>query len=141
MERKRENFSRKRSAILEALQCSARHPTAEELFRTLKPQYPKLSLATVYRNLNRFCETGQAASLGTVGGYERFDGETAPHAHLICSRCGRVVDIWQGLPDQAELEAVEGASGCRIEGVRVTYTGLCAQCREEDDGESRSSAT
>lgn len=140
MEGKRENYSRKRAAILAALQSTAQHPTAEELFRALKPQYPDLSLATVYRNLNRFCETGQAASLGAVGGYERFDGETAPHAHLICSCCGRVVDIWQGMPDQSVLEAISGESGCRVESASVTFHGLCPQCSaqltEESFGEN-----
>lgn len=128
MEEKRENYSRKRAAILAALQSTTQHPTAEELFRVLKPQYPDLSLATVYRNLNRFCKTGQAASLGPVGGYERFDGETVPHAHLICTGCGRVVDIWQGMPDQSVLEAISGESGCRVESASVTFRGLCPQC-------------
>ncbi len=132
MEGKRENYSRKRAAILAALQSTAQHPTAEEIFRALKPQYPDLSLATVYRNLNRFCETGQAASLGSIDGYERFDGETAPHAHLICSRCGRVVDIWQGLPDSGVLEAISGESGCRVEAASVIFTGLCPECNTRE---------
>lgn len=129
---KRENYSRKRAAILEALQHTTQHPTAEEIFRTLKPQYPDLSLATVYRNLNHFCERGQAVSLGPVDGFERFDGEVSPHAHLICTRCGRVVDIWQGLPSPEEVEAIDRENGCRVEGANVMFIGLCSQCNAEE---------
>ncbi|WP_322170618.1 Fur family transcriptional regulator [Acutalibacter caecimuris] len=136
MQGKRENFSRKRAAILAALRGTTQHPTAEGVFNSLKPQYPDLSLATVYRNLNRLCETGQAASLGVIGGYERFDGELTPHAHLVCAGCGRVVDVFRGLPGQAQLDAVSGETGCRVQGVSVLYTGLCPDCipKEEQDG-------
>ena len=88
---KRENFSRKRMAILEALQGTTVHPTADWVFSQLKPKYPDLSLGTVYRNLKKFCETGKAASVGVINGQEHFDGNTAPHAHLVCSHCGAVV--------------------------------------------------
>ena len=88
LEARRQNFSRKRAAILAALRETRCHPTAEWVYRTLKPQYPDLSLATVYRNLNHLRETGQVVSLGSIGGYERFDGELRPHAHLICQGCG-----------------------------------------------------
>lgn len=132
MEARRENFSRKRAAILAALQQTSCHPTAEWIYRTLKPQYPDLSLATVYRNLNHLRKTGQAVSLGSIGGYERFDGELRPHAHLICRNCGAVVDLWQGSPTPEELQAVSAETGCRIDGARVTFTGLCPECAEKE---------
>ena len=75
---KRENFSRKRMAILEALQGTTVHPTADWVFSQLKPKYPDLSLGTVYRNLKKFCETGKAASVGVINGQEHFDGLNRP---------------------------------------------------------------
>ena len=57
---KRENFSRKRTAILNALQETDVHPTADWVYAQLKPRYPNLSLGTVYRNLKKFCENGKA---------------------------------------------------------------------------------
>ena len=57
----RENFSRKREAILNALRNTDAHPTAEWVYRQLKPEYPDLSLGTVYRNLGRFQETDRRA--------------------------------------------------------------------------------
>lgn len=133
---KRENFSRKRAAILRALQEARNHPSAEWIYRQLKPRYPDLSLGTVYRNLGRFCESGQVVSLGVVGGHERFDGDISPHAHLVCAGCGVVVDIPREMPGEEELAAVSNETGCRVSGASVTFTGLCPQCveREKQDG-------
>lgn len=131
---RRENFSRKREAILEALRGTDIHPTAEWIYRQLKPQYPDLSLGTVYRNLGRFRETGQAVSLGAVDGHERFDGDTSPHAHLVCGRCGAVVDVYGALPGREQLEALSEKCGCRVDSACVTFRGLCSSCAEKGDG-------
>lgn len=130
---RRENFSRKRAAILDALREAKTHPTAEWIYRRLKPEYPDLSLGTVYRNLGRFQQTGQAASLGVIGGHERFDGDTSPHAHLVCRRCGAVVDVRDALPGEEQLEAVSERNGCRAESASVTFSGLCRSCAGEGD--------
>ncbi len=129
MDRKR-NFSHKRVAILKALQATAAHPSADWIYAQLKPQYPGLSLGTVYRNLHTLCEAGQAISLGPINGHERFDGRLAPHAHLVCSRCGAVADMSGGLPDQASLAALSHQNGCQVQSAHVVFHGLCPQCLE-----------
>lgn len=128
MPERRENFSRKRKAILDALRETDTHPTAEWIYQQLKPRYPDLSLGTVYRNLGRFRETGQAVSLGAIGGQERFDGDTSPHAHLVCERCGAVVDVYGALPGREQLDIVSEKSGCRVDSASVTFRGLCKSC-------------
>ena len=82
--------SKKRQVILEALAATTAHPTAQELYQQLKPDYPDLSLGTVYRNLSLFAEEGDAMSVGVFRGQERFDARTNPHAHLhcVCSAAG-----------------------------------------------------
>ena len=92
-----------------------------------------LSPGTVYRNLGRFTETGQAASLGVIGGHERFDGDTSPHAHLICENCGAVVDVYDALPEAGELENISKRSGCRVESASVTFRGLCRDCLDKEE--------
>ena len=82
---------KKREAILNCLRSTKTHPSAEWVYTQLKPQIPNLSLGTVYRNLALFKETGEAISIGTVKGIERFDGNTAPHVHYICTACGAVI--------------------------------------------------
>ena len=74
--------SKKRQVILEALAATTAHPTAQELYQQLKPDYPDLSLGTVYRNLSLFAEEGDAMSVGVFRGQERFDART------VCSAAG-----------------------------------------------------
>ena len=128
MEERRENFSRKRAAILAALQNTKLHPTAEWVYARLKPRYPDLSLGTVYRNLNRLREKGQAVSLGAVGGRERFDGDTSPHAHLVCQQCGAVLDVPARMPEEAELARIAQETGC------VAQTAVRGQCPQKPGG-------
>ena len=122
---------RKRDAILTCLRETDCHPSAEWIFNRLKPQIEDLSLGTVYRNLSLFKEQGLAISVGTVSGTERFDGETAPHVHYICTCCGAVRDlpgisVPEQLTNSAAQEACAEVSGCQL-----TFTGKCKNCMEQ----------
>ena len=86
---------RKRNAILACLRGTTCHPSAEKLYQMLQQEHPDISLATVYRNLALFKSQGIIASVATVGGVERFDGNIEPHVHFICSGCGAVLDVIQ----------------------------------------------
>ena len=83
--------SRKRDAILACVRATTCHPSAEWVYQRLKPTIPDLSLGTVYRNLSMFKDEGLVISVGTVGGLERFDGNTKPHTHFVCTRCSAVL--------------------------------------------------
>ena len=123
---------RKRNAILSCLRCTHAHPSAEEIHRMLQAEHPDISLATVYRNLSLFKRQGQIRSLGTVDGIERFDGETSPHVHFICTSCGAVLDLPQlALPQSLEAEA-QSSSGCHITGCQLTFTGVCPSCQQQN---------
>ena len=74
--------SRKREAMLAALRATTEHPTAEMLYNTLKPEYPELSLGTVYRNLSVLAEEGLVVSVAHVNGQERYDARVEPHTHF-----------------------------------------------------------
>jgi Fur family peroxide stress response transcriptional regulator len=127
MERRTKHF-RKRDAILSCLRSTDTHPGAEWIHSQLRAQYPDLSLGTVYRNLALFKEQGLIASLGTVQGVERFDGNTAPHVHYICTGCGRVVDL-PGICVPEELNAAAARdSGGQVESCQLSFTGICGQC-------------
>ena len=79
--------------MLAALRATTEHPTAEMLYNTLKPEYPELSLGTVYRNLSVLAEEGLVVSVAHVNGQERYDARVEPHTHFICRRCARVIDL------------------------------------------------
>ena len=129
---KRENFSRKRMAILNTLQETTVHPTADWVYARLKPPYPDLSLGTVYRNLKKFCETGKAVSVGVINGQEHFDARVEPHAHLVCKRCGAVLDIPEEFFRRDELEKLSARFHIRLESARVVFEGVCPQCEREE---------
>ena len=85
--------SKKRQAILESLRSVTDHPTAEMIYNRLKPEYPDLSLGTVYRNLAMFKREGLITSAGVVDGLERCDFNVTPHAHFVCERGLAGIDV------------------------------------------------
>ena len=119
---------RKRDAILTCLRSTKVHPSAEWVYEQLKAEHSDISLATVYRNLARFKERGDIVSLGTVGGIERFDGNTEPHVHFICTDCDSVLDL-EGIVVPEELSTtVSRTVGAQVSGCQLTFTGKCNQC-------------
>ena len=127
MEQTQKNF-RKRAAILECLQQTDLHPSAEWIFTQLKPTYPDLSLGTVYRNLTLFRKQGLAASIGTVNGVERFDANTEPHVHFICTGCGSVLDLHGMEVPEALNSAAARESGGRVDSCQLSFAGMCGNC-------------
>ena len=126
-----EKFSRKRLAILNALRETKVHPTADWVYARLKPDYPDLSLGTVYRNLKRFCDNGQAVSLGVINGQEHFDGDISRHTHFVCTHCGAVLDIFDELFTDGSLKALSHSTGYEIESVSMLFRGACPQCAQK----------
>ena len=117
--------SQKREAIRRSLAESREHPSAEMLYRELKEDYPDLSLGTVYRNLALFREEGEAICVGNIAGQDRFDADTAPHAHFICVKCGRVLDVDAPAPDIPELPGLPG----EVQSCALTFYGVCDHCK------------
>ena len=122
---------KKRNAILACLRQTRLHPSAEMVYEMLRPDFPDISLATVYRNLSRFKSEGLIQSLGTVNGIERFDADTHPHVHFICTGCGRVMDLPQLEPPLSLGQEAEASTGCHVESCQLTFTGLCGHCQAQ----------
>ena len=120
---------KKRNAILTCLQGTTLHPSAEMVHEMLQPEHPDISLATVYRNLSRFKSQGIITSVATVRGVERFDANTNPHVHFICTGCDAVIDLHQIRMPQALGSEVEKSSNWRVDGCQLTFTGLCGNCQ------------
>ena len=120
---------RKRDAILAYLRSTDVHPSADMVFAKLKPEIPDLSLGTVYRNLSMFRQQGTIASVGTVNGVERFDGNAHPHVHFICRDCSAVMDMPRMEVPGAMTQTAESQMGGRVESCQLTFTGLCSQCQ------------
>ena len=120
---------KKRNAILSCLQGTTLHPSAEMVHEMLQDEHPDISLATVYRNLSRFKSQGLIVSVATVRGVERFDANTEPHVHFICTGCDAVMDLHEIQVPQSMDDQVEKCSGCRVRSCQLTFTGLCKNCQ------------
>ena len=135
------NYSRQRERIWEMVTATDRHPTAEEIYRALKPDNPALSLATVYRNLRQLEESGRLLRLTMPDGSDRFDGRTEPHEHLICDVCHRVTDLKLRFSPSL-LEQARGQSPFAVTGCRLELRGICPACAKTatcppDSGEAK----
>lgn len=131
MEQKSKQF-RKRNAILTCLRSTHAHPSAETLYEMLQSQHPDISLATVYRNLALFKSQGIIQSVGIVDGIERFDGNTEPHVHFVCSSCHSILDLPQiAVPEQLR-STVEKATGGTVGECQLSFTGTCQSCCEKE---------
>ena len=118
----------KRNAILAGLRSCKEHPSAETLYTILKPEMPNLSLGTVYRNLALFKKQGLAVGVATVDGIERFDGDTHPHVHFICSDCGAVIDLMDVVPPDSLSRIAEDSIGGQVSTCQLSFTGRCKAC-------------
>ncbi|MCP4290443.1 MAG: transcriptional repressor [bacterium] len=117
-----------RQIILEKLCGTQSHPTASELYDIVKIQLPRISLGTVYRNLEVLANNGQIAKLDLAGGEARFDGTVSPHCHIRCTDCGIVRDLPAMNPREPDL-TIGQTNGFLVSGFRMEYTGICANCQ------------
>ncbi len=120
-------MTRQRSLILSELVKVKSHPTAEELYSLVKKVMPRISLGTVYRNLEFLVESGTIRKLDSAGTVRRFDGDMSDHSHARCLSCGKVVDIFQNPIQNLALEniAIENFS---LTSVSLEFEGICADC-------------
>lgn len=127
-----QRFSKKRQAIYDALMASYAHPSAEDLYHTLKPNYPDLSLGTVYRNLKSMVAGGDVVCVANVDGKDRFDAHIEPHAHLVCRECGIVLDLpmTDALSDECRHIAI--MLDVSIEPHSLRFFGLCKNCKDRE---------
>ena len=122
---------RKRDAILTYLRSTNAHPSAETVFTQLKAEIPDLSMGTVYRNLNLFKQQGLAASVATVKGVERFDGNTEPHVHFICQECDAVIDLMEMNVPETLKSVAESSCGGQVTDCQLSFTGVCQSCLQK----------
>lgn len=118
-------FSHQREQIYQAVYGRRDHPTAEMVYQQLKPDMPKLSMGTVYRNLHQMAQEGRLREL--PGPVARFDGDTHPHTHFQCLCCGQVADL-TSVPYDTGLDRAAAGGGWQVTGHILVFTGLCPAC-------------
>jgi Fur family transcriptional regulator, ferric uptake regulator len=122
-----------RQVILEELQKITTHPTASELHGLVQKRLPKISLGTIYRNLEFLSQVGAIQKITISGGESRYDAMIEPHQHVRCISCGRVEDV-VGPPLVLPPGAYQDVGEYQILGHRLEFFGICPECRESDAG-------
>jgi len=122
-----------RIAIVKILAKSVDHPSAEAIYEQLKENFPTMSLATVYRNLCVIKSLDEVLELGFPDGSNRYDGKKPyPHPHIICIKCGKIVD-----PDLDSLDDMKNEvareTRFKILNHRLDFFGICSDCQAKKD--------
>ena len=119
-----------RLAVLKILAKSPGHPSVEDIFKQVKPNFPTTSLATIYKTVNLLKEIGEVVELDFSGESNRYDGNKPyPHPHLICTKCKTIMD-----PDMATFEDLSKElarkTGYEILNHRLDFFGVCPRCQK-----------
>ena len=118
-----------RSLLLEVIRQSHGHLDASEIYLRARSKDPRISLSTVYRNLNLLKEMGLISELHLDEEHHHYElREEADHYHLICSGCERVIEFESPLVGRLIAQVSEG-EGFSIERVHMDLVGLCPECR------------
>ena len=128
---KSQRFSHQRERIYEAVRTSMEHPSAQMVYDALRPEMPRLSLGTVYRNLHQMAQEGRLREL--EGPVARFDAVLPSHTHIRCVRCGQVADL--ELPYDPALDREAAGDGWVITGHELVFNGICPACGAERPSE------
>lgn len=121
------NYSKQRELILQTLLGNPVHPTADEVFLQVRRQSPRISLGTVYRNLNQLADNGMIRKISMANQPDRFDGTLEHHYHICCTECGSVMDVV--CPGLERLEDfIEETTSFEVTGHQLIVHGVCARC-------------
>lgn len=119
-----ERKSKQRDAIINNLRSRYDHPTAMELYLSVREEIPNLSLGTLYRNLSQLEECGMVLRISD-GTTDRFDGNTNLHAHFKCSSCGKVYDLMSFKNDSITFsDEIVG----KVTNYSLMAFGICKNC-------------
>ncbi|MFH0961036.1 MAG: transcriptional repressor [Pseudomonadota bacterium] len=119
-----------RLAVLRILAASEDHPSAEQIFEKVKIEFPTTSLATIYKTIALLKDLKEVLELGFPDASNRYDGNKPfPHPHVVCIRCGKIVDpelmSLDGLKDE-----ISRKTGFRIQHHRLDFFGVCQECQK-----------
>ncbi len=121
-------MTQQRRTIMEVLDGAKNHPPADEIYEKVRRRLPRISLGTVYRNLDVLAEHGMIQKLEFAGSQRRFDGDASGHYHVRCAGCGSVADAPVKPIEKIENDP-HGATDYEITGHRLEFIGLCPRCK------------
>jgi len=106
------------------------HPTAEMIYFSVHGKHPRISLATVYRNLENLTKEGVVHKFMIPGEPDHYDAITHEHAHTHCENCGKIYDINIQLAN-ALRQKVEKSGKIRMNNYQLIVSGMCRECENK----------
>lgn len=117
-----------RLAVWDAIDGVPTHPTAEMIYQTVYPEYPNMSLATVYKALDIFAKIGLVKVLDVGDDSSHYDWNTKEHPHIRCIHCNRVDDLMQ-VNSRAIMKIAADSTDYQIRGQQISFEGICPTCQ------------
>ena len=121
-------MTEQRAAILNYLQKTYVHPTAEDVYKNVSKNLPYVSRATVFRNLKQLNASGKINEIDTTGA-SRFDGHIKLHQHLVCKNCNAIKDVSTASAQKFTNKVPPKISNWKIFSAKIIYEGLCTRCK------------
>jgi Fur family ferric uptake transcriptional regulator len=121
-------LTNQRVAILNYLKDRKNHPTVEQVYRAVKKKLPRISKATVYQNLIFLADKGMITQVN-IKGVARYEPNLHLHHHLICTRCGKIIDFDSAKLTHYSMKIAENIEEMDVESAATNFFGLCSTCR------------
>lgn len=124
---KQQRNTRQRELVLQIVKSHHDHPSADDIYLEAREKDDKISRGTVYRNLKLLAESGEILHV-KIPSADRFDSRLDYHYHVICTKCGAIMDL--ALPYNDRLDAaVWEETGYIINRHRIIFDGICSDCQ------------
>ena len=120
-------MTKQRKLILDIINNSCSHPSAEEIYHQAKIIMPSIALGTVYRNLGIMAKEGEIRRLVSENAPDRYDKVAPLHDHMVCTVCGGITDTDIG----SLWTAIESCVGEKIVGYELIVRHVCQSCKSE----------
>ena len=126
-----------RLVMLRILSKSEGHPSAEQIYEQIRADYPTTSLATIYKTLSLLKSMGEVLEITFANVGSHYDGNKPyPHPHLICTKCGQILDPECG-PVTGISQEIARQTGYKITHQQLNFFGLCPTCQKEGNRQNK----
>jgi Fur family transcriptional regulator, peroxide stress response regulator len=116
-----------RQVIYETIMALPGHPSPEDIYGRARKKIPSISLATVYKNIRTFLDSGVLREVSLHHGSLRVESNHHPHHHLVCINCKTIMDL-----DEAGLAPLRFRRklprGFQVKRIAVDILGICEAC-------------
>jgi len=127
-----------RESILDLLSRTSKHMSAKEIYNDLSKAYPGIGQSTIYRTLSLLVQTGFLNKIDIGDGPSRYEyrsvSKKAHHHHLICTKCGKIIDYSDSIDEEEKLvkeaeKNIAGKYNFQVKDHNIEFYGLCKDCQ------------